>query len=126
MAVDHPGSTTLLVVGAVLTGQLTIGWGNDLRDAERDRAVGRVDKPLARGDVAVPVVLACLVAAAVACVALSAALGWRAALVNLVLGVAAGHAYNPGLKATVGSWAPYALAFGTLPVVVSLAGAEPR
>ena len=33
--------TSLLVVGAVLTGQLSVGWSNDWLDAVRDRAVGR-------------------------------------------------------------------------------------
>jgi 4-hydroxybenzoate polyprenyltransferase len=33
-----------------------------------------------------------------------------------------GHAYNLGLKATAFSWLPYAVAFGSLPAVVSLAG----
>src|SRR3954454_24113139 len=45
----------LLVTTAVLTGQLSIGWCNDLVDARRDRAVGRTDKPLAADDVAEPV-----------------------------------------------------------------------
>ena len=39
----------MLVVAAVLTGQLSIGWSNDLIDRARDRAVGRTDKPLATG-----------------------------------------------------------------------------
>jgi 4-hydroxybenzoate polyprenyltransferase len=36
--------------------------------------------------------------------------------------VAAGWAYNLGLKATVWSWVPYAVAFGALPVFVTLTG----
>ena len=40
-----------LVVAAVGTGQLVIGWSNDLVDAGRDRAVGRTDKPLATGEI---------------------------------------------------------------------------
>ena len=47
----HTLARGLLVTTAVLTGQLTIGWSNDLIDARRDRAVGRTDKPLAAGDV---------------------------------------------------------------------------
>ena len=39
----------LLVAATVLTGQLTIGWINDLVDADRDRASGRRDKPVAMG-----------------------------------------------------------------------------
>lgn len=120
----HPVQTTVLVTAAVLAGQLTIGWGNDLRDAERDRSVGRTDKPLARGDVDPRVVLGCLLVAAVLAVVLSAALGWRSAVVHLGLGVLAGHVYNLGAKATVWSWVPYATAFGTLPAVVTLAGPD--
>src|SRR5690606_17476761 len=62
--------------------------------------------------------------AAVACIVASAALGWRSAVVHLVLCVGSGHAYNLGLKATAWSWAPYALAFGSLPAVITLAGAS--
>jgi 4-hydroxybenzoate polyprenyltransferase len=43
---------TVLVAGAVLTGQLSIGWCNDLVDRDRDRAAGRTDKPVASGAVA--------------------------------------------------------------------------
>jgi 4-hydroxybenzoate polyprenyltransferase len=116
---------TAVVTGAVLTGQLTIGWGNDLCDLSRDRAVGRTDKPLATGTLPVGWVVRALVAAAVACLALSALAGWRSGLVNVVLGAGAGHVYNLGLKATPWSWVPYVSAFGTLPSVVTLAGPAP-
>ncbi|WP_435743737.1 UbiA family prenyltransferase [Nocardioides sp. SYSU DS0663] len=120
------GPTGVLVVtGAVLAGQLTIGWGNDLRDLPRDRAVGRSDKPLATGALPVRWVVRALLLATAACLALSALLGWRSALVNIVLGAGAGHAYNLGLKATPWSWLPYACAFGTLPSVITLAAADP-
>ncbi|MEV7429241.1 UbiA family prenyltransferase [Nocardioides sp. NPDC092400] len=122
---DLDATDAVLVTGAVLTGQLTIGWGNDLRDLPRDRAVGRTDKPLVTGALPVRWVVSALGVAAAACVALSAAVGWRSALVNIVLGAGAGHAYNLGLKATWWSWAPYACAFGTLPSVVTLAGPDP-
>ncbi|WP_154614340.1 UbiA family prenyltransferase [Nocardioides marmotae] len=122
---DLDARDAVLVTLAVLTGQLTIGWGNDLRDVTRDRAVGRRDKPLATGLLPVSWVVAALGATAAACLALSALLGWRSALVNVALGAGAGHAYNLGLKATWWSWAPYACAFGTLPSVVTLAGPDP-
>lgn len=114
-----------LVTAGVLTGQLTIGWGNDLVDAARDRTVGRLDKPLADGALSARLVGRCVAAAAVACVVLSLLAGWRSGLVHLGVGVASGHAYNLWLKATAWSWLPYALAFGTLPAVVTLAGATP-
>lgn len=111
----------VLVTGAVLCGQLTIGWANDLVDLRRDRAVGRHDKPLATAEVTVGTVRAALALAAVAAVALSLSVGWASAAVHLGLVVGSGQAYNLGLKATRWSWAPYAVAFGSLPAVVTLA-----
>ena len=116
----HDAGGTLLVALAVLTGQLTIGWSNDLLDAERDRIVGRSDKPLATGALQRGTVRAALGFAVVVCVVSSLALGWRAALLHLAL-VAAGWVYNLGLKATAWSWAPYVVAFASLPVIPSLA-----
>lgn len=121
-AADRTPTTVALVVAAVLAGQLTVGWVNDLLDLERDRTVGRTDKPLATGRLPVRVVTLALGVAAVACVLLSAALGWRSAAVHLVLVLGSAHAYNFGAKATAASWAPYAVAFGALPSVASLAG----
>ena len=115
------GPRAALVVAAVLTGQLTIGWSNDLVDVRRDREVGRTDKPLATGELSERLVRGCCAAALVATVALSLALGPAAGLLHLLL-VAAGWAYNLGLKATALSWLPYAVAFGALPGVVWLAG----
>jgi 4-hydroxybenzoate polyprenyltransferase len=117
--------TGAMVTAAVFTGQLTIGWGNDLLDRDRDRASGRSDKPLATGELPVRLVRASLCLAAAACVLLSFSVGWRSAVVHLFLGVASGHAYNLWLKSTVMSWLPYAVAFGTLPAVVTLAGFSP-
>lgn len=114
---------TVLVVAAVLTGQLSVGWSNDLVDRDRDRRAGRGDKPLATGEASVPVVRACCIAAVVACVSLSLALGPAAGLLHLAC-VASAWAYNLGLKATVWSWAPYAVSFGGLTAVVTLADGE--
>ena len=108
-----------LVVAAVLTGQLSIGWSNDLIDLARDRAVGREDKPLVDGRVSERTVRIACGLAAIATVPLSLACGWVAGLVHLVC-VASGWAYNLGAKSTPWSWLPYAVAFGGLPVFVSL------
>jgi len=59
-------------------------------------------------------------AAAAGCVAASAALGRRAGLANLTC-VAAGWAYNHGLKATPASPLPYLVGFGALATVAPLA-----
>ncbi|WP_324605856.1 MULTISPECIES: UbiA family prenyltransferase [unclassified Streptomyces] len=117
----HPWDAAA-VTAAVFTGQLTIGWGNDLLDLSRDRAVGRTDKPLAAGSLPAAWVTRALAVAALASLLLSLLAGRRSALAHVVLAVGAGHAYNLGLKATPWSWAPYACGFGTLPSVVTLAG----
>ncbi|MEU4746906.1 UbiA family prenyltransferase, partial [Actinosynnema sp. NPDC023658] len=104
-----------LLGAAVFTGQLSIGWSNDWIDAARDRAVGREDKPVAAGLVPRPVIAAAASTALVATTVLSSLLG-PAAAVALLIGVAAGWAYNLGLKATIWSGATYLVAFGALPV----------
>ena len=115
----------LLVAAAVLTGQLSIGWLNDYLDAERDRAVGRTDKPAASGVISPRAVGVAALVAAVLCVPLSLASGPLAGSLHLVA-VAAGLAYDLGLKATRASVLPYAVCFGLLPVFVVLgAGGTP-
>ena len=125
-AAGHDLRSGFLVTAAVAAGQLSIGWSNDLVDAARDREVGRPDKPLARGEVSPRPVRAAVVVAVVACVLLSLAIGLRAAAVHLLLVVASGWAYNLGLKRVVWSALPYAVAFGSLPAVVTLALSHPR
>jgi len=120
----EPGRVAL-VAAAVLAGQLSIGWSNDLIDERRDRAVGRVDKPIAAGEVSTRTVQVACALALVAVVPLSLACGWAAGAVHLV-SVGAGWVYNAGLKSTVWSWAPYAVAFGGLVVFVSLAASPPE
>lgn len=113
------GAGTVCVGAAVLAGQLSVGWCNDYVDRDRDRRSGRTDKPIVRGTVAAPVVGAAAVIALAACVPLSLASGWRAALAHLA-GVAAAWAYDLGLKATPLSPVPYAVGFGLLPAFVVL------
>jgi 4-hydroxybenzoate polyprenyltransferase len=124
LALDLTVGRAALVTAAVFTGQLTIGWSNDLVDAGRDRSVAREDKPVARGEVSEAVVRRAIAVAGLGCVALSMACGWPSALVHLLGGVGSGWAYNLGLKRTAWSALPYAVAFGILPAVVSLAGAD--
>jgi|SRR5450631_56090 len=115
----------VLVTAAVFTGQLSIGWSNDYLDAERDRAVHRWDKPVAAGAVSARVAVTAAIVALTCAIALSAALGWGGGVAALVT-VLCGWLYNLGLKATVLSWLPYAIAFGTLPAVATLSGSPPR
>jgi 4-hydroxybenzoate polyprenyltransferase len=114
------GATGCVAVAvAVLAGQLSTGWSNDWFDAARDTAVGRTDKPIVAGTVAVSTVRTAALVAAAACVPLSLLSGWRAAVVHLVA-VGSAWAYNAGLKSTVFSPVPYAVSFGLLPAFVTL------
>lgn len=109
----------VLFGAAVLTGQLSIGWANDWLDAGRDRATGRADKPVAAGRVPAEVVAAAAGVALVSTIALSAVLGVSGMV--LLAGVAAGWAYDLGLKATAFSGVTYLFAFACLPAAPYLA-----
>ncbi|GAA1932287.1 hypothetical protein GCM10009797_27280 [Nocardioides hwasunensis] len=122
-AQDLEPSLAVLVVAAVLAGQLTVGWSNDLVDVARDRQVHRADKPLATGAVSVPTVRLACIGAVVLCIVLSMGLGVAAGAVNLLC-VASAWAYNLGLKSTAWSWVPYAVSFGALPAIVTLADGQ--
>jgi 4-hydroxybenzoate polyprenyltransferase len=119
-ATEATPARAALVGAAVLAGQLSVGWSNDWIDAGRDLAVRREDKPVVAGDVTPALLRRSALLAAAACVVLSSALGPRAGTLHLAL-VAAAWSYNVGLKSTPWSWAPYAVAFGGLPSVATLA-----
>ncbi|MFE4599456.1 UbiA family prenyltransferase [Kitasatospora indigofera] len=109
----------LLVAGAVLTGQLSVGWCNDRVDHGRDMAAGRTDKPLVDGVLRPHVLTRAAGTALALCVPLSLAVGPLAGLAHLT-GVGAAWAYNLALKRTLLSWLPYAVGFGLLPAFVAL------
>jgi 4-hydroxybenzoate polyprenyltransferase len=113
------------VIGlAVLSGQLSIGWCNDIVDRERDAAVGRRSKPIAAGLLSVRLVQIATAIALAVCVVTSLSVGLLAGAVHLVV-VASGWAYDLGVKRTAASWLPYAVSFGLLPgfLVLALSGA---
>jgi len=109
----------LLVMITVLVGQLSIGWSNDWIDAARDRAADRRDKPVATGAISDVVLRNAAFTALGLAIALSFANGWKAGAMHLLV-IGGGWAYNVGLKASIWSWLPYAIAFGALPVFVWL------
>ena len=115
------GRECLLVAATVLTGQFTIGWINDVVDADRDRRAGRQDKPVAMGWIAprtVNVATACMV---LLVIPLSVANGIVAGIAHLGF-VLSGWLYDLYLKQTVLSWLPYAVGFGLLPAFLSYGG----
>jgi 4-hydroxybenzoate polyprenyltransferase len=140
----HPGPAAAVTLIAVLLGiagglepwriailglvialdQVSVGLSNDWLDADRDRAVGRPDKPVARGDIPASLARNVAFVTAVLSVGLSFALGWQAALAHLVF-LVAGWSYNAGLKSTPVSVVPYLVGFGILPTIVTLSAADP-
>src|SRR5262245_46856492 len=93
LATGRPAPGVIAVVATVGASQLAVGWHNDWLDADRDRAVGRTDKPIVAGEVSRRNVgIAAAVAAAVM-VPLALLSGPKATAVA-VLGLCAGLAYN--------------------------------
>jgi 4-hydroxybenzoate polyprenyltransferase len=112
----------LLLLGlAVLANQASIGLSNDWIDADRDRAVGRSDKPVAQGRISVGAVRSTAWAAAAASILLSLPLGLAATGVQALF-IASAWSYNAGLKKTPLSVLPYIVSFGILPTLVTLSG----
>ncbi len=103
------------------TGQLTIGWINDVVDRERDRRVGRLDKPVARGWVEPGTVTFAVAVAVLLVIPLSLANGTAAGLAHLAA-VLAAWLYDLYLKQTVLSWLPFAVGFGLIPAFLSYGG----
>jgi 4-hydroxybenzoate polyprenyltransferase len=114
----------VLLALAVFAGQLSIGISNDAIDAARDRAVGRTDKPIARGAVSVRTAWTAAIGCAVAAMALSAPLGIGMLLAHFVA-VASGWSYNAPLKGTVFSLVPFLVTFGLFPSLATLSAADP-
>jgi 4-hydroxybenzoate polyprenyltransferase len=124
LAVGVPAGRLAVVTVAVLAGQLAIGLSNDVIDAERDRSVGRRDKPIAQGIVSARTIAVTAIVCAVIGFGLPFTVGLGTGVAHAVL-VASGLAYNAGLKTTPASVLPFVVSFGVLPAVVTLADAPP-
>jgi 4-hydroxybenzoate polyprenyltransferase len=120
IALWRPG-TSFLIALTVFTGQLSIGWTNDLVDRERDRDQGRLNKPLATGKISARTVSRATYICLSACIILSlfGPLGLRGGSVHL-LGVGCGISYNFFFKRTWLSPLPYLIAFSALPSSIVL------
>ena len=118
VTVDVGGPRLALLVVAVLSGQLSVGWSNDWIDARQGRDDGRTDKPAAVGSVTQTAVRRAAMGALVVTVVTSMWLGLLPGALHL-LAVAMAWAYNAALKGTAWSPVSYLVAFGLLPVVVT-------
>lgn len=113
-----------LVFLASAAGQATVGWTNDVHDADADRAAGRITKPTVRGDVHPDDLRLPIVVSAILTVPFSfLAAGWLGGAAHIAA-VGSALVYNFFLARTVWSWVPYAVSFALLPVFVSQASAS--
>jgi 4-hydroxybenzoate polyprenyltransferase len=119
----EPWRLALLTV-AVFAGQLSVGISNDALDAARDRAVGRTDKPIARGDVTLTTAWVAALGLLVLALVLSAPLGWRMLAAHAVA-LGSAWAYNAGLKSTPWSIVPFLVSFGIFPSLATLSAPDP-
>ncbi|GAA5209872.1 UbiA family prenyltransferase [Microbacterium kyungheense] len=113
-----------LLTVAVFAGQLSVGVSNDAFDAARDREVGRADKPIARGDVAVGVAWGVSAGLLALALLLSALVGWRMLAAHAVA-LGSALAYNAGLKSTRWSIVPFLVSFGLFPSLATLSAPVP-
>jgi len=111
-----------VIAFGVFTGQLIVGWSNDLYDYDDDLRHNRQNKPLVAGSISRGYLANWLrFMVPFSFVAnLLGPLGFKGGLVYM-FGVSMGVAYNFYFKYNAFSWLPYALAFAALPscVVIS-------
>ena len=107
---------------AIFAGQCVVGWTNDLIDHPRDRAAGRMKKPLVHEAVTRRELQIGVAISMTAAILLSflGPLGVKGGLLHM-LGIGSATAYNFGVKASWFSQLPYAISFGALPWAIYLA-----
>lgn len=115
---------SLLVFIVVLLQQISVGLSNDWLDSKQDLRAGRKDKPAANGLVKVSELRAWSLVSAVLAQTSAFYFGPGAAVLMFVM-LAAGWAYNLGMKANWSSAIPYIVGFGSVPVFVGLSAEVP-
>jgi 4-hydroxybenzoate polyprenyltransferase len=126
-ALGWRGTELLGLALAVGVGQLSVGWSNDAIDADLDARSGRTSKPTVAGLVRPRELWVAAWCALVASALLSWAVAGGAGGSWYVLWLGAAWAYNLRLSRTSWSWLPYAVAFGSVPplLTVGLDGSAP-
>jgi 4-hydroxybenzoate polyprenyltransferase len=110
-----------VIAFGVFTGQLVVGWSNDLYDYKDDLMHNRQNKPLISGVISQSYLkrwLAFMVPFSFVANLLGP-LGFKGGLVYM-FGISMGVAYNFYFKFNVFSWFPFALAFAALPSCIAI------
>ena len=110
-----------VIAFGVFTGQLVVGWSNDLYDYADDLKHNRLNKPLVAGTITPNYLMKWLrFMVPFSFVAnLLGPLGFKGGMVYM-FGISMGVAYNFYFKFNVFSWLPYALAFAALPSCIAI------
>ena len=110
-----------VIAFGVFTGQLVVGWSNDLYDYKDDLMHNRQNKPLVAGVISQSYLKRWLTfMVPFSFVAnLLGPLSFKGGLVYM-FGISMGVAYNFYFKFNVFSWLPYALAFAALPSCIAI------
>jgi 4-hydroxybenzoate polyprenyltransferase len=110
-----------VIAFGVFTGQLVVGWSNDLYDYADDLKHNRLNKPLVAGTITHKYLMSWLrFMVPISFVAnLLGPLGFKGGLVYM-FGISMGVAYNFYFKFNIFSWLPYALAFAALPSCIAI------
>ena len=110
-----------VIAFGVFTGQLVVGWSNDLYDYEDDLKHNRQNKPLVNGAITKEYLQKWLrLMIPFSFIAnLAGPLGIKGGLVYM-LGIACGVAYNFYFKFSILSPLPYAIAFAALPSCIAI------
>ena len=116
----------LVLIGlGILFQQFSVGLSNDWLDYERDKLVGRNDKPTVRFEVSAKLVRNASLVSAVIALVVATNLGWEVLLIMATM-LIVGWSYNLGLKSSALSALPYAVGFGIVPVFVTLSLSNPQ
>jgi 4-hydroxybenzoate polyprenyltransferase len=112
---------SIAVALAIFSGQLIVGWSNDLIDYKDDISHNRQNKPLVAEQISYATLQRSLIALIPISLALTIAspLGVNGGLVYF-FGIGCGAAYNLYFKFTALSPLPYALAFSALPSCIPI------
>ena len=113
---------SIFIAFAILLGQFVVGWSNDLIDFPRDKAAGRIKKPLVAGTIteeALRISLGIALPSALM-VSLMSPLGVSGTAIHFI-GLLSATAYNFKLKSTLLSVVPYIVSFGALPWAIYVA-----
>ena len=110
-----------VIAFGVFTGQLVVGWSNDLYDYADDLKHNRLNKPLVAGTITQKYLMKWLrfMVPFSVIANLLGPLGVKGGLVYM-FGISMGVAYNFYFKYNVFSWLPYALAFAALPSCIAI------